>query len=82
MERLKFISCTHVSHEVEIVASSVGQLRVEKDYLCCISGKSEPFLKLGFDAIVWTMVLLSEKQNFIFSSYWSAVHLLAFDSVD
>ena len=66
-----------MSHEVEIVASSVGQLRVEKDYLCCISGKSEPFLKLGSDAIVWTMV----------SSYSSHIGLLstcflAFDSVD
>ena len=75
MERLKFISCIHVSHEVEMMAGSVGQLRVEKNCLCCISGKSEPFLKLGSDAIVWTMVPLSENQNFIFSSYCSEFQL-------
>ena len=56
MERWKFISYSYlVSHEVEMAASSetftfslsvgrCGQLRVEKDRLRCISGKSEPLL--------------------------------------
>ena len=70
---------------------TIEGLRVEKDRLHCISGKSEPVLKLrgsaldGSDAIVRKRVhgqeesgrwyhIVSENQNFIFPSYWSAIY--------